>query len=54
MLTDRFGDFATAVTGAAAPQAGQAVVDLAAARDKMGVGEDDELHRAIVSRSHAL
>ena len=29
-------------------------VDLAAARDKMGVGEDDELHRAMVSRSHAL
>ncbi len=43
-----------AVDGCREPPGGIEPVDLAAARDEMGVGEDDELHRAIVSRSHAL
>ena len=29
-------------------------IELAAAGDEMGVGEDDEFHRAMVSRSQAL
>ena len=42
------------VDGCSQPLSGIEAVDLAAARDKVGIGEDDELHRTMVSRSHAL
>ena len=38
----------------AKPLGGIEPVELAATRDEMGVGEDDEFHRTMASRSHAL
>ena len=38
----------------AEPLGGIEPIELATARDEMGVGEDDEFHRTMVSRSHAL
>ena len=38
----------------AEPLSGIEPIELAAARDEMSVGEDNEFHRTMVSLSHAL